>query len=114
MPKVEFIDPKVERKASKIKLDPIPVNQYSKSIEDEKLNYSKDEFLKIYRDMVIIREFETMLNEIKISGEYNGIPYNHPGPAHLSIGQEASAVGMAYLLDENDFILSYEVYHFLL
>jgi len=104
MPKVEFIDPKVERKASEINFNPIPVNQYSKSIEDEKLNYSKDEFLKIYRDMVIIREFETMLNEIKISGEYNGIPYNHPGPAHLSIGQEASAVGMAYLLDEHDYI----------
>ena len=104
MPKVEFIDPKLERKSGQIKLDPIPVNQYSKSIEDEKVNFSKDEFLKIYRDMVIIREFETMLNEIKVSGEYHEIPYNHPGPAHLSIGQEASAVGMAYLLDENDYI----------
>jgi 2-oxoisovalerate dehydrogenase E1 component len=70
----------------------------------KKTNFSKDEFLKIYRDMVIIREFETMLNEIKVNGEYHEIPYNHPGPAHLSIGQEASAVGMAYLLDENDFI----------
>ncbi|MCG8309877.1 MAG: thiamine pyrophosphate-dependent enzyme [Cytophagales bacterium] len=104
MPKVEFIDPKIERQSSEIKLDPIPVNQYSKSIEDEKINFSKDEFLKIYRDMVIIREFETMLNEIKVNGEYRTIPYNHPGPAHLSIGQEASAVGMAYLLDENDYI----------
>ena len=26
------------------------------------------------------------------------MPYNHPGPAHLSIGQEAAAVGQAYLL----------------
>src|SRR2546423_6984468 len=25
-----------------------------------------------------------------------GIEYNHRGPAHLSIGQEASAVGQAY------------------
>jgi 2-oxoisovalerate dehydrogenase E1 component len=104
MPKVEFIDPKIERKSSEVTFDPIPVNQYDKSIEDEKTNFSKDEFLKIYRDMVIIREFETMLNEIKVNGEYHEIPYNHPGPAHLSIGQEASAVGMAYLLDENDFI----------
>ena len=104
MPKVEFIDPKVQRKPGEIKIDPIPVNQYNKSIEDEKLNYSKEEFVKIYRDMVIIREFETMLNEIKISNEYNGISYNHPGPAHLSIGQEASAVGMAYHLDESDLI----------
>jgi 2-oxoisovalerate dehydrogenase E1 component len=104
MPKVEFIDPKIEREAGEIKLNPIPVNQYNKSIEEEKLNYTREEFIRIFRDMVVIREFETMLNEIKISSEYRGIKYNHPGPAHLSIGQEASAVGMAYLLDENDFI----------
>lgn len=104
MPKVEFIDPKIERQSGQIAFDPIPVNQYSKSVEEEKVNFSKDEFLKIYRDMVIIREFETMLNEIKVSGDYHEIPYNHPGPAHLSIGQEASAVGMAYLLDEKDYI----------
>ncbi len=42
--------------------------------------------------MVIIREFETMLNLIKTRNEYNGVEYNHPGPAHLSIGQEAAAV----------------------
>jgi len=54
--------------------------------------------------MVIIREFETMLNDIKIKNEYNGVRYNHPGPAHLSIGQEASAVGMAYILSVDDFI----------
>lgn len=104
MPKVEFIDPKIQRKSGEIKIDSIPVNQYNKSVEDEKSNFTKDEFVKIYRDMVIIREFETMLNEIKISNEYNGISYNHPGPAHLSIGQEASAVGMAYNLDANDLI----------
>lgn len=104
MPKIEFIDPKVERQSGEIKLDPIPVNQYSKSIEDEKLNFTKDEFIRIYRDMVIIREFENMINDIKIKSEYNGIAYNHPGPAHLSIGQEASAVGMAYHLDAEDYI----------
>jgi len=54
--------------------------------------------------MAIIREFETMLNLIKTTGEYNSIPYNHPGPAHLSIGQEASSVGQAYLLDKDDYI----------
>ena len=43
--------------------------------------------------MLIIREFETMLNLIKTTSEYNGIPYNHPGPAHLGIGQEAAYVG---------------------
>jgi 2-oxoisovalerate dehydrogenase E1 component len=54
--------------------------------------------------MVIIREFETMLNLIKTTNEYKGISYNHPGPAHLSIGQEAAAVGMAYNLSVEDYI----------
>ena len=54
--------------------------------------------------MLIIREFETMLNLIKTAGEYQGIKYNHPGPAHLSIGQEASAVGMAFNLGVEDYI----------
>ena len=104
MPKVEFIDPKVVRKKSEISFSPIPVNQYNKTIEDEKLNYTPEEFLNIYRDMVIIREFETMLNLIKTTGECYGIAYHHGGPAHLSIGQEAAAVGMAFLLNEEDYI----------
>ena len=45
-----------------------------------------------------------MLNLIKTKGEYNGISYNHPGPAHLSIGQESAAVGMAWTLGVDDFI----------
>ena len=41
---------------------------------------------------------------IKTTGEYEGVTYNHPGPAHLSIGQELAAVGMAYLLSAEDYI----------
>lgn len=104
MPKNQFIDPCEARKSGYITFTDIPVNQYNKTIEEEKSNFSTGDFLRIYRDMSIIREFETMLNTIKTAGEYNGIPYNHPGPAHLSLGQEASAVGQAYLLDTNDFI----------
>ncbi len=104
MPKVQFIDPKVARKAGEIKFKPIPVNQYNKTIAEEKQNFSNDDLIRIYHDMVVIREFETMLNLIKTTGEYSGVPYDHPGPAHLSIGQEASAVGMAYTLTVDDFI----------
>ncbi len=104
MPKNQFINPAEVRKPGQIEFKPIPVNQYNKTIEDEKSNFSKEDFIKIFHDMVVIREFETMLNLIKTRGEYNGIPYNHPGPAHLSIGQEAAAVGMAYTLDVEDFI----------
>jgi 2-oxoisovalerate dehydrogenase E1 component len=104
MPRIQNIDPAKVRKTSKVTFGDIPVNQYSKTIDQEKNNFSTDDFIRIYRDMVIIREFEVMLNKIKTTNEYFGIQYNHPGPAHLSIGQEASAVGMAYNLTIEDYI----------
>ncbi len=104
MPKSQYINPKLIRKPQFIEFGKIPVNQYHKTIEEEKKLYSTEDFIRIYHDMAVIREFETMLNLIKTTNEYNGIPYNHPGPAHLSIGQEASAVGMAYTLGVEDFI----------
>ena len=104
MPKVQFIDPSEVRKPGFIEFEPIPVNQYQKRVKDEKDNFTDDELKLIYHDMVLIREFETMINLIKTKGEYNGTPYNHPGPAHLSIGQESAAVGMAWTLSVDDFI----------
>ena len=104
MPKIQNIYPDKVRKPGKIKFGEIPVNQYNRTITEERSNFSDDDLIRIYRDMVIIREFEVMLNKIKTTNEYFGIQYNHPGPAHLSIGQEASAVGMAYNLTIDDYI----------
>ena len=104
MPKTQLIDPALVRKPGKITFGEIPVNSYCKSVSDEKNNYSKEDFLRIYHDMAVIREFENMLNLIKTTNEYKGLKYNHSGPAHLSIGQEASAVGMAYSLLPEDYI----------
>ena len=87
-----------------INFTPIPVNAYSKSLAEEKKLYSKDDFVTIYHDMMVLRTFETIINEIKLKGEYQGVKYNHAGPAHLSIGQECGAVGQAYALDVNDHI----------
>jgi len=104
MPKNLFIDPSEVRKKGKIVFKDIPVNQYDKTLADELENYTREELLRIYRDMLIIRETETMLNAIKTTGTYNEIPYSYPGPAHLSIGQEAAAVGQAFLLGVEDHI----------
>ncbi len=104
MPKSQFINPDDVRKSGWIKFADIPVNQYNRTVEQEKENFAIGDFLRIFRDMAIIREFETMLNSIKTTNEYNGIQYNHPGPAHLSLGQEASTVGQAYILDREDYI----------
>ncbi|HBG00937.1 MAG TPA: dehydrogenase, partial [Firmicutes bacterium] len=104
MTKKLFIDPSEVRRRGVIELSNIPLNQYSKTMEEETNNFSKEDLVRIYRDMVIIREFESMLYTIKTTGWYGGISYNYPGPAHLSVGQEASAVGQAYLLDKDDFV----------
>ncbi len=103
MPKSQYVDPGKAFEPGFIHFEDIPVCQYNKTLAQEKKIYTKEDFMRIYRDMAIIREFETMLNEVKVKSEYNGVAYNNPGPAHLSIGQEASAVGEAYCLDINDF-----------
>ena len=104
MSKQLFVNPEEIRKSGWIKFHDIPVNQYQKTVQEETALYSKDDFLRIYRDMRLIREFESMLYAIKTTNAYNGLEYNNPGPAHLSMGQEASSVGQAYLLGTNDFI----------
>ena len=104
MPKSQYIDPREVRKAGRITFNEIPVNSYNKTLQEERSRFSDKDLIRIYRDMWVIRQFETMLNQIKIAGEFNGIKYDHPGPAHLSIGQEAAAVGMAYTLGVDDYI----------
>ena len=82
-----------------LKFHDIPANHYDKTVKEVLKEIPAADLLRIWRDMQIIREFETSLDSIKKEGTYQGIEYNHKGPAHLSIGQEASAVGEAYHLD---------------
>ena len=104
MPKALMIDPNEVRTSETLELKPIPLNQYDKSVLDELSsgNVTKEDLMFIQRDMMIIRGFESMLESVKKQGHYNNIEYNHRGPAHLSIGQEASAVGQSFLLDTDD------------
>ena len=104
MPKSQLLDPSVVRQSGIIKFTDIPVNVYNKTVAKERDSFANADFLRIYRDMAIIREFETALYSIKTTSAYNGVEYSNPGPAHLSTGQEAAAVGQAYILDKDDFI----------
>src|SRR5436190_17263957 len=104
MPKSIIIEPEKVFASETLQFTGIPVNVYQKSLAQERPNYSVDDFLNIWRDMCAVREFETVLNEIKTKGAYKGVTYNHAGPAHLSIGQEAAAVGMAFALAPDDHI----------
>jgi 2-oxoisovalerate dehydrogenase E1 component len=98
------IEPEEVLAPGSIHFSDIPVNAYRRTIEEERAHYSTDEFLNIWQDMCAIREFETALNEVKVKGSYRGVAYQHAGPAHLSIGQEAAAVGMAFALTPEDHI----------
>ncbi len=106
MPRSVTIDPGAARASGSVSFTPIPLNQYDRSISDELSagGIERDDLLAIQRDMVLLRAFEVMLNDVKTQGNHAGIEYLHPGPAHLSIGQEASAVGQAFLLDADDHI----------
>lgn len=106
MPKSMFVKPENMRKPSTISFTDIPANQYKKSIKDEvkEGNFTKEDLLGIYRDMCAIREFEEMLQTIKLTANYNDKNFTYPGPSHLAIGEEATAVGQAYELDTDDFI----------
>ena len=103
MPKSQYYDPSAMRALGKITFEDIPVNAYNKAIAQERKNYSDADFVRIWRDMMYLREFETMIHQIKMNGSYNGIEHTYPGPAHLSLGQEGAAVGSAYLLGAEDF-----------
>lgn len=100
MVKKLMILPDEVRRKETIDLGTIPVNTYSRTLGDEitRGTVSPEEAIAIWRDMVVIREFESMLDHIKKLGNYQGLAYDHKGPAHLSIGQEAAAVGEAFLL----------------
>ena len=104
MPKCQIVNPEDARKSGQIKFKPIPLNQYKTPLKDEVKKYGKGDIVRMQRDMMIVRTFENMLNEIKLRGAFMGIEYMHKGPAHLSIGQEAAAVGQAYHLNIDDHI----------
>ncbi|MCL2380294.1 MAG: thiamine pyrophosphate-dependent enzyme [Treponema sp.] len=104
MPKSILVDPAEVRKPRMLALKDIPVNQYKSDYKKELGLYGKERLVRIWYDMAVIREFESMLNAFKTQGSWNGIEYNHKGPAHLSLGQEASAVGQSVNLSLDDYI----------
>lgn len=74
----------------KIKLPSVP--------EPKDLSGYNDEFLaELYRRMTLIRRFEEKVNELFLKGIM-------PGTIHLSLGQEATTVGVCLALEQADVI----------
>ncbi len=101
-----IVNPDDVRRPATTQIGEIPANSYARTLAEEISDgtISADAALLVYRDMVVIREFETMLDQVKKMGAYQGLEYDHKGPAHLSIGQEAAAVGQSFMLEATDHI----------
>src|SRR2546429_9409658 len=63
-----------------------------------------EQWIRIYRRMVMIREFEEQVNELYTRALM-------PGLAHLYIGEEAVAVGICEALRKEDYITSMHRVH---
>jgi acetoin:2,6-dichlorophenolindophenol oxidoreductase subunit alpha len=63
------------------------------------LSLSGDRWLGMYRQMLRIRAFEKSANELYLSAKM-------PGLTHMSVGQEAVAVGVCEALEKDDYITS--------
>ena len=101
-----IVNPDDVRRPATTQIGEIPANSYARTLAQEITDgtISPGEALLVYRDMVVIREFETMLDQVKKMGGYQGLEYDHKGPAHLSLGQEAAAVGQSFMLEATDHI----------
>ena len=104
MPKSMTIAPQQVRQGGWLETAPVPLNQYQPDPHAERERWGSAALRDVHRDMVMIRAFETMLGDIKTQGAYRGIAYEHPGAAHLSIGQEAAVVGLCLPLTPDDLI----------
>ena len=104
MTKSLTVDPAKVRASGKITIPDIPINQYTFDLDTEVGRYGKDGMVQMLHDMIAVRTFESMLDSIKKTGGWQGVEYNHRGPAHLGIGQEAAYVGPSFVLTPDDFI----------
>ena len=104
MPKQLHIDPAFTRQRAVLRLKDIPIHAYDTPLSAERAALGDERLLRLLRDMLVIREFETMLGAFKGQGAYAGIKHIYAGPAHLSVGQEAVAVGSAAALGAEDHV----------
>ena len=104
MPKQLIVNPEEVRRPGVLEIPGIPLNQYRPDFRAEVARFGAEGLKRLWIDMVTIREFESMLDAFKTKGAWEGISYSHKGPAHLSIGQEAAAVGQCASLDPHDLV----------
>jgi pyruvate dehydrogenase E1 component alpha subunit len=72
-----------------------PTKSTRKSSSSKKPKFSKETYVKWYKDMLLIRKFEEKTGQLYIQQKFGGF-------CHLYIGQEAIVVGTASACEEGD------------
>jgi len=81
--------------------------QYQGRLKDEfNKNLTKDDIFYMYQTLLAIRAFEEMITELKSRKYTPAEGFKFVGATHLSIGQEAVAVGVMANLNPFDYITS--------
>ena len=68
MPKSQIVE--LPKNAVVILFAEVPLNQYQNDLAKEKETYGDDALIGIREDMLLIREFESMLQSFKTQGSY--------------------------------------------
>jgi 2-oxoisovalerate dehydrogenase E1 component len=104
MTKQLLVDPAAVRARGTVRFPEIPVNAYQIDLGTEMALYGAEGLFHVLYDMIVIREFESLLQALTTTGEWRGVEYDHPVAEYLSIGQEAAVVGQALELGPADLI----------
>ena len=86
MPKIQFLDPKESRKAGFVEFQPIPVNQYQKTVKEERENFSDDE-LKAILEAARERNIRVISDEI-----YHRLTYDRPDQTALAFDDSVTVI----------------------
>jgi len=86
----------------------IPIYRYTATLKEEldKGVITDEEALKLFRAMILQRSFEEMVRDLDSTRFIPFEGYEFRGTAHLSVGQEAAAVGAMAALSKDDYITS--------
>ena len=83
MPKQIPIDPGQTYAADTVRFADIPVHAYRSDLAGERDRWGDDRLRRALRDMMIVREFESMLHAFKSTGAYRDIEYVYLSLIHI-------------------------------
>ncbi len=92
----------------------IPKFRYDRSVKEEidSGRLTVDRALDLLKCMLAVRNVEEMLVELRVNrGRYGPLRFLYRGPTHLSIGQEAMAVGAISAITPQDYITAHHRGH---